>query len=55
MQGIKLTGVKNYLSSIPIKEELEKLTAKELFIICLRHQIGLKELLINFILTKKKI
>ena len=55
MEAIKFTGLNRFISDIPVKEELEKLTANELIAICLRHPIGLKKILINFILTKKKI
>ena len=55
MGAIKITGMKTFISDIPVKEELMKLTLKELSIIAFRHPIGLKELLVNFILTKKKI
>lgn len=53
--AIRISGINKWLSKNPVKEELEKLSNKELFIIALRHQIGLKKLLIDFILTKKEI
>ena len=43
-----------WLSNIPKESELKRLTIKQLLEVC-KHQKGLKNVLIEFLLTKKKL
>lgn len=55
MVAIKYSGISKFISDTPNEKELSKFTINELFIIARRHHIGLKQILINFILTKEKL
>lgn len=52
---IKFPGVSIFISEIPNEKELNKLSTKQLFSICILNNIGLKKVLIDYLMTKKKL
>lgn len=51
---IKFDGMSKHISNVPVRKELESLTCKELFSICCICNIGLKKVLIDYLMSKKK-
>lgn len=52
---IVLDKKERWVDHTPNKDQLNKFTAKELCTLCLRNNIGFKEVLINYLLTKNEI
>lgn len=52
---IKFQNVPIFIDAVPNVNQLNKLTATQLFEICKCNNIGLKKILIDYLMTKKKL